>query len=117
MSKETITFRIEAEKRKALGAIATRMDCDRSYILNEAISAYLETNQWQIEHIQAGLRQADAEEFATEAEVRAAFEKWRRWNSSGPNLPIEDLNDAYDYIAALTPPLRLILLSAKAVTA
>ena len=78
MSKETITFRIEAEKREALDVIATQMDRDRSYVLNEAISAYLEVNQWQIEHIKEGLRQADAGEFATEAEVKAAFEKWRR---------------------------------------
>lgn len=78
MSKETITFRIEAEKREALDAIAALMDRNRSYVLNEAISAYLEVNQWQLEHIKEGLRQADAEEFATEAEVKAAFEKWRR---------------------------------------
>ncbi len=45
---------------------------------SEAISAYLEVNQWQIEHTKEGLRQADAGEFATEAEVKAAFEKWRR---------------------------------------
>lgn len=78
MSKETITFRIEAGKREALDAIAAQMDRDRSYILNEAISAYLETNQWQIEHIQHGMRQADAGEFATDDEVKAAFAKWRR---------------------------------------
>ena len=78
MSKETITFRLEAEKREALDAIAVQMDRDRSYVLNEAINAYLEVNQWQIDHIQEGLRQADAGEFATEAEVKAAFEKWRR---------------------------------------
>ena len=78
MSKETITFRIETEKREALDAIAAQMDRDRSYVLNEAISAYLEVHQWQIEHIKEGLRQADAGEFATEDEVVAAFEKWRR---------------------------------------
>jgi len=46
------------------------MDRDRSYVLNLAISAYLEVNQWQIEHME-GLRQADAGEFATEAEAAA----------------------------------------------
>jgi len=76
VSKETITFRIEPEKREALDAIAALMDRDRSYVLNEAISAYLEVNQWQIEHIQEGLRQADAGKFATEIEVKAGFEKW-----------------------------------------
>jgi predicted transcriptional regulator len=78
VSKETITFRIEAEKREALDAIALMMDRDRSYVLNLAISAYLEVNQWQIEHIKEGLRQADPGEFPTEAEVAAAFENWRQ---------------------------------------
>ena len=78
MSKETVTFRIEAEKREALDAIAELMDRDRSYVITEAINAYLEVNQWQIEHIKEGLRQADAGEFASDDEVAAAFAKWRR---------------------------------------
>lgn len=78
VSKETVTFRIEAEKREALDAIAELMDRDRSYVITEAIDAYLEVNQWQIEHIKEGLRQADAGEFASDDEVAAAFAKWRR---------------------------------------
>ncbi len=58
MSKETITFRIEAEKREALDALAALMARARSYVLNEAISAYLEVNQWQLEHIQEGISNA-----------------------------------------------------------
>jgi RHH-type rel operon transcriptional repressor/antitoxin RelB len=38
----------------------------------------LDVQQWQIEHIQEGVRQADAGEFATEAEVTAAFSSWRK---------------------------------------
>lgn len=78
VSKETVTFRIEAEKREALDAIAELMDRDHSYVITEAIDAYLEVNQWQIEHIKEGLRQADAGEFASDDEVAAAFAKWRR---------------------------------------
>jgi len=33
---------------------------------------------WQREHIEEGVRQADAGEFASEAEVREAFARWRR---------------------------------------
>lgn len=78
VSKETVTFRIEAEKREALDAIAELMDRDRSYVITEAIDAYLEVNQWQLEHIKEGLRQADAGEFASDDEVAAAFAKWRQ---------------------------------------
>jgi predicted transcriptional regulator len=78
MDRETISFRLETEKKEALDAIATALDRDRTYVLNEAIQAYLEVHQWQIDHIKEGIRQADAGEFASEAEVAAAFARWRK---------------------------------------
>jgi RHH-type transcriptional regulator, rel operon repressor / antitoxin RelB len=78
MDRETISFRLDAKKRKALDALAQAQDRDRTYVLNEAIDAYLDVHQWQIEHINEGIRQADAGEFATEAEVAAAFSRWRK---------------------------------------
>lgn len=78
MHKQTITFRLDAQRRKALDAIAAGLDRDRSYVLNEAISIYLEVHRWQVEHIKEGLRQADAGQFATDADVAAAFRRWRR---------------------------------------
>jgi predicted transcriptional regulator len=78
MGKTTITFRVDVDKREALDAIAEVADRDRSYVLNEAIDAYLDAHQWQIEHIKKGLRQAEAGQFATEKEVAKAFARWRR---------------------------------------
>ena len=78
MNRETITFRLDLDKRKELDAIAMSLDRDRSYILNEAINAFLEVHRWQIDHIKEGLRQADAREFASEAEVKASLTKWRK---------------------------------------
>ncbi|HBL15237.1 MAG: CopG family transcriptional regulator [Elusimicrobia bacterium GWA2_69_24] len=78
MNKQTITFRLDAQRRKALDAIAAGLDRDRSYVLNEAISNYLEIHRWQAEHIQEGLRQADAGQLAKDADVAAAFRRWRR---------------------------------------
>lgn len=73
MSKENVTFRLDREKREALDAIAAGMDRDRSYLINEAISLYLEMHQWQLEEIQKGVAEADAGDFATEDEVAAVF--------------------------------------------
>lgn len=75
MSKENVTFRLDSEKRAALDAIAAGMDRDRSYLINEAITLYLEMHQWQIEEIQQGLAEADAGDFATEKEVQAVFSR------------------------------------------
>ena len=77
MNKQTVTVRLEPKKKKALDAIATEMDRDRSYVLNEAIDNYLEVHDWQIEHIRKGLRQADSGYFAKDGEVAANFAKWR----------------------------------------
>ncbi len=78
MSKETISVRIESDKKAALDAIAAQSDRDLSVVVEEALSAYLELHAWQVEHIEEGVRQADAGEFASEAEVREAFAPWRR---------------------------------------
>jgi predicted transcriptional regulator len=75
MNKENVTFRLDRQKRDALDAIAASMDRDRSYILNEAVEAYLEMHQWQIEEITAAIAEADAGDFASSEEVRATFAK------------------------------------------
>ena len=60
MSKETISFRIEAGKRAAVDELAAALDRDRSAIINDAIEAYLELHHWQVEHIKRGLAEADS---------------------------------------------------------
>lgn len=63
------------DKQAALDETSVGMDRDRSDTLNEAIDLYLELHRWQVAHILEGLRQADAEELATDEEVKAAFVK------------------------------------------
>lgn len=77
MKKKAITFRLDEKKRRAIDAVAASMVRDRSFVLNEAIDNYLAVQQWQIAHIKEGIRQADAGEFATDAEVAAAFARLR----------------------------------------
>jgi predicted transcriptional regulator len=78
MGKTTITFRLDTDKKEALDAIAGVADRDRSHVLNEAIDAYLDAHEWQIEHIKKGLGQAQAGRFASEKEVARALARWRR---------------------------------------
>ena len=75
MNKQTVTFRLDAQKRKALDTIAAGFDRNRSYVLNEAVNDYIEVHQWQTDHIKEGLRQANAGKFASDTEVAAAFGK------------------------------------------
>jgi RHH-type rel operon transcriptional repressor/antitoxin RelB len=78
MSEHTISVRIASDKKAALDAIAAQIDRDLSFVIDQALNAYLELHAWQVEHVEEGMRQADAGEFASEAEVREAFARWRR---------------------------------------
>lgn len=77
MARDAITVRMDAEKRNALDALARVVQRDRSYLINEAIDAYLAVHSWQLAHIEEGVRQAEAGEFATNEEVAAEYAKWR----------------------------------------
>ncbi len=78
MDKQTISFRIEPGKLEALDSLADALDRDRTYLLNEAVTAYLEVQQWQIEQIEKSLKQADAGELIAHRKVKEMAVRWRR---------------------------------------
>ena len=73
-----VSFRIDDEKKGRLDSLAALRERDRSYIINEAIDAYLNVMAWQLSSIRKGMEQAERGEFASDDEVRAAFERWER---------------------------------------
>ena len=76
-AKEAVTVCLEPAKRAELDALARTVSRDRSFLINEAIDAYLAVHRWQMSEIEEGLRQAEAGEFASNAEVEAAFAAFR----------------------------------------
>jgi RHH-type transcriptional regulator, rel operon repressor / antitoxin RelB len=78
MEKQTISFRLDSEKVSALDALADALDRDRTFLLNEAVAAYLDVQQWQIEHVKAAVRQADAGRLLEHEQVKKMAAKWRR---------------------------------------
>ena len=70
-----ISVRLELGQRKALDSIAKVLDRDRSYVINEAVKNYLELHAWQIAHIEEGIRQADAGDFASDTEVATFYHR------------------------------------------
>jgi predicted transcriptional regulator len=77
MEKHTVSFRIDVDKVAALDTLAEALERDRSHLLNEAVSAYLETQQWQVEEIKKSLRQANAGKLLPHARVKQMARKWR----------------------------------------
>ncbi len=78
MEKQTISFRLDSEKVEALDVLAKALDRDRTYLLNEAVAAYLDVQQWQLQHIKASMKQADAGRFMDHREVKKLASSWRR---------------------------------------
>jgi predicted transcriptional regulator len=73
-----MTVRVDPRTRKELDGIAAALERDRSYVVNEALKAYIGVHQWQIDHIRQGLREADAGKFASETEVTRVITRLRR---------------------------------------
>lgn len=78
MDKLTVSFRIDQDKVQALDTLAEALDRDRTYLLNEAVGAYLEAQQWHIEQIERGVRQADAGKLVEHSKVKKMVAGWRR---------------------------------------
>ena len=78
MAREIMTVRVEPRTRKALDGIASALDRDRTYVVNEALQAYIDVHQWQIDHIRQGLREANAGKFASKAEASRVLGRLRR---------------------------------------
>ena len=74
---EVMTIRVDRKTKQRLEKLADATDRTKSFLAAEALRSYLDLNEWQIQEIRAGLREADAGNFASDAEVEAVFAKWR----------------------------------------
>jgi predicted transcriptional regulator len=77
MSKALLTVRLDESRIAALDEVAGGLDRDRSYVVTQAIDAYLDTQAWQIGYIEEALSEAGAGQFATPDEVASTFRRLR----------------------------------------
>ena len=75
---KTVSFRTDSKKVAALDALAEVQDRNRSYLLNEAVENYLELQQYHIESIKEGMRDADAGRLIDDSDLEKAVNKLRR---------------------------------------
>ncbi len=74
-NKKTVSFRLDAEKVAQLDDLGRTQARDRTFLLNEAVEAYLDVQRWQLAHIKESIRQADSGMGLPHEKVVA---KWRR---------------------------------------
>ena len=73
-----LTLRLDPKLRKQLDRLAEATKRSRSFLAAEALREYVALNEWQIEEIKKGLREAELGDFATDKEVQQSLNKWAR---------------------------------------
>jgi RHH-type transcriptional regulator, rel operon repressor / antitoxin RelB len=72
----TMTVRLEAKVKKQLDSLAKSTHRSKSFLAAEAIREYIALNEWQVQEVRDALAEADAGDFASDAEVAKVFKKW-----------------------------------------
>ena len=72
----TVTTRLDQDTQEKLEKLAEATARSRSWLVADAVRRYVDEESWQIVMIEEGVRQAEAGNFASEAEVKAAFGRW-----------------------------------------
>ena len=68
-TEKTISFRAIAEKIEALDSLASAQDRSRSYLINEAISNYIELHAYQDALVRKGMEEMRKGRVVSHAEV------------------------------------------------
>ena len=76
MDTATLTLRVPAAVKEQLDKLADATHRSKSYLAGEAIRQYLELEAWQIGEIQEALKEAEANDFASDDEVDAVVRKY-----------------------------------------
>ncbi|MCF8084324.1 MAG: ribbon-helix-helix protein, CopG family [Deltaproteobacteria bacterium] len=76
MGSVSVTARLDPEIKQALDLLAKSTARSKSFLISEAIRAYVKEQAWQIHAIKEAVEQADAGHFASNEEIRTTFGKW-----------------------------------------
>ena len=72
----TMTIRLEPELKSRLDKLSAATRRSKSFLAAEAVREFIEINEWQIEEIKDAVKEADANDFASDQDVQTAFNKW-----------------------------------------
>ena len=84
LDSQAISFRIDRDKVTRLERLAAATDRSRSWHLEQALDAYLETQAWQVGHIEQGLADAEAGRVVPHERVRDWLKTWGRDDEGEP---------------------------------
>jgi RHH-type rel operon transcriptional repressor/antitoxin RelB len=73
---ETLSIRIDARTKRRLGALSKRSRRSKSFLAAEAIAAYVESEEWQLGEIQAGIADLDADKAVSHDKASDWLKTW-----------------------------------------
>jgi RHH-type rel operon transcriptional repressor/antitoxin RelB len=73
---ETLSIRIDAETKKRLDALSKRSKRSKSFLAAEAIAAYVESEEWQLGELQAGMTELDSWQEVSHEKVSKWLKSW-----------------------------------------
>ena len=76
MSSTTFTVRVETAVKKRLENLAKSTGRSRSFLAAEALSEYLDVNEWQVAGVRKAMVSLDRGKGATHKEVKAWVKSW-----------------------------------------
>ncbi len=71
-----LSLRISEQKAREIETLAKATDRSKSWLLEQALDAYLETQSWQVARIERGLAEIDRGEAVSHEEVAEWLSGW-----------------------------------------
>jgi RHH-type rel operon transcriptional repressor/antitoxin RelB len=81
---ETLSIRIDSETKKRLDALSKRSRRSKSFLAAEAITAYVQSESWQIGELEAGIAELDANQTVSHEKVSKWLKSWGRTDEQKP---------------------------------
>jgi predicted transcriptional regulator len=82
---ETLSIRIDAQTKKRLDALSKRSKRSKSFLAAEAIAAYVESEEWQLGELQAGIAELESGEEVSHERVAKWLASWgKRGETKAP---------------------------------
>jgi predicted transcriptional regulator len=79
---ETLSIRIDAKTKKRLDELAKRSKRSKSFLAAEAIAAYVESEEWQLGEIHAGIAELESGQEVSHEKVSNWLRSWGKRDES-----------------------------------
>src|SRR5260370_42674581 len=76
MMTETLSIRIDPKTKKRLDALSKRSKRSKSFLAAEAIAAYVDSEEWQLGEVQAGIAELGLEQEVSHEKVSKWLKSW-----------------------------------------